>query len=159
MEGKSFGILIEGVIGYISMEILIEDQGVTMYQKRAVTKGTLLTVMSHGEARMTAEKFDPPHNYKCVVDHETITLYCKPTEVYPLTKGERSLLKGVPRNDERIEVLCNLHWVGKLHLGSCVYVTIPTIPVPVRGVVCHIGGLKGEVGTKFGIELLVRAWL
>lgn len=155
MEEKLFGILIETVIGYTSEEILIEDQGVTTYQKRAVTKGTLLTVMSHGEAKMTADRFDPPHNYKCVIEHETVTLYCKPTVIYQLTKSERNLLNGVQKRDERIEVLHNLDWVGKLHLGSCVYVTIPTIPVPVRGVVSHIGQLKGEVGTKFGIELQV----
>ena len=156
MEEKSFGILIKEVIGYTNVEILIEDQGFTQYQKRLVNKGTLLTVMSHGEARMTADEFDPPHNYKCVMDHETVTLYCKPAQVYQLTKSERNLLNGVPRTDERIEVLRNLDWVGKLHLGSGVYVTIPTIPVPVRGVVSHIGQLKGEVGTKFGIELLVN---
>lgn len=155
MEENLFGILIEGVVGYANMEILIEDQGVTQYQKRLVTKGTLVTFMSHGEARMTAEDFDPPHNYKCMVDGEIVTLYCKPSEVYQLTKNERNLLNGVPRGDERIEVLRNLDWIGKLHLGSCVYVTIPTIPVPVRGVVTHIGQLKGEVGTKFGIELQV----
>ena len=155
MEEKLFGILIENGIGYASMEILIEDQSVTQYQKRLVTKGTLLTVLSHGEARMTADKFDPPHNYKCLVDHETTTLYCKPSEVYQLTKTERDLLNGVTREDDRIEVLCNLDWVGKLHFGSFVYVTIPTIPVPVKGVIYHIGPLKGEIGTKFGIELQV----
>ena len=159
MEEMLFGILTENIIGYTSLEILIESQGITTYQKREVIKGTLLAVMSNNEARMTADRFDPPHNYKCVLDHEITTLYCKPTEVYRLTKSERNLLQGVPRNDERIEVLHNLDWVDKLHFGSCVYVTIPTIPVPVRGVVCHIGGLIGEVGTKFGIELLVRIWL
>ena len=137
------------------MKILIEDQGFTQYQKHLVPKGTLLTVMSHGETRITADEFDPPHNYKCVMDHETVTLYCKPTEVHQLTKSERNLLNGVPMTNERIEVLHNLDWVGKLHFGSIVYVTIPTIPVPVRGVVCYIGQLEGEVGTKFGIELLV----
>ena len=155
MEEKLFGILIKSVIGYITVEILIEDQSIIKCQQRLVTKGTLLTVMSHGEVRMTADEFDPPHNYKCVVDCETITLYCKPTEVYQLTKSERDLLNGVTRKDDRIEVLCNLDWVGKLHFGSYVYVTIPTIPVPVRGVIRHVGPVKGEVGTKFGIELEV----
>ena len=158
MEEKPFGILIKDVIGYTQVEILVEDQSVTHYQKRSVTNGTLLTAMSHGEARMTADKFDPPHNYKYVVEHETITLYCKPTQVYRLTKSERALLNGVARKDDRIEVLQNLDWVGKLQFGSFVYVTIPTIPVPVKGIVCHIGPLQGEVGTKFGIELQVSGY-
>ena len=148
MEEKSFGILIESVIGYTSTEFVIKDQGITQYQKRAVTKGTLLITMSHGEVRMTADRFDPPHNYKCVLVSETITLYCKPTEVYQLTKSERNLLKGVPRNAERIEVLHDLDWVDKLHFGSYVYVAIPTIPVPVRGIVLPYWTTTRRSGNK-----------
>ena len=160
MEEKLFGILIEHVIGYAhveNFEIFNEDQSFTHYQTCLVTKGTLLSVMSHGEAEMTADKFYPPHNYKCVVDHGT-TLYCEPTQVHQLTKSEKNLLTGVTRKDNRIEVLRNLDWVGKLQLGSSVYVTIPTIPVPVKGEICYIGPLKGEVGTKFGIELQVSGY-
>ena len=152
MEEKLFGILIENVIGYAHVEVLAEDQRITQY---LVTKGTMLTVLSHGEVRITANKFDPPHNYKCLVGHKSITLYCNPSEVYQLTRSEKDLLNGVTRKSERIEVMHNLDWVGKLYFGSFVYVTIPTIPVPVKGLIYYVGPLKGEVGIKFGIELQV----
>jgi len=45
--------------------------------------------------------------------------------------------------------------VDKLKIKSYVYVTIPTIPTPMKGIIHHIGPLKGEAGTKFGIELQV----
>ena len=48
-----------------------------------------------------------------------------------------------------------LQYVEKLRVGYGVYVAIPTIPHPMRGVVRYIGPLPGEEGTKFGIELLV----
>ena len=52
-------------------------------------------------------------------------------------------------------MLHDLDWVEKLQCRSIVYVTIPTTPTPVRGIISHVGPLKGEAGTKFGIELLV----
>ena len=159
MEHKLFGILTESVIGFTHVEILVDDQSVTQYQQRLVVKGSLVTQLSHGEARLIANKLNPPHNYKCIAGRETITLYCKATQVYQLTESEKDLLNGVVNKSDRIEVLHNLDWVGELKFRSCVYVTIPTIPVPVRGLVYHIGSLEGELGTKFGIELQVCMYI
>ena len=83
------------------------------------------------------------------------TLHCTLTELKQLTCKQNNLLMGVSRLDSRLEVLCKLDWVEKLDIESIVYVTIPTITVPVQGIIRFIGKLPEEVGTKFGIEILV----
>lgn len=154
-QSKPFGLLLQSVVGYSQENVVCYDQVATYDQKLLVEKGSLVTVLSQREAKATVGHFKPLHNYKYVEDHRTVTLYCETTQVYPLTKNQRALLNGVVRKSVRIEVLHNLDWVERLKEGQYVYVTIPTIPVPVKGVVRLIGPLKGEVGTKFGIELQV----
>ena len=153
MESKCFGVLLENVIGYSCEDVIIDDQLATYDQKHLVVKGSLLTALSQQEAKATVGNINPLPNYKCVCSHLTIMLHCKPHQVLALTKNQRALLSGVPRENDRIKVLHNLDWVEKLHFGSYVYVTIPTISTPVRGVIYHIGSLDGVVGTHFGIEL------
>ena len=155
MEQKPFGLLLEDVIGNSHEDILVDDQMATYHQKLLVAKGSLLTVLSHKEAKIIASDIKALHNYKFILGGLTITLHCSASQVFPITENQRALLQGVPRKSDRIEVLHNLDWVEKLHFGSFVYVTIPTIATPVRGIVSHVGPLEGEVGTKFGIELQV----
>ena len=152
---KNFGLLLEDVIGYSHQEVLIDQTVTTRDQKLLVNKGSLLTVMPQREAKATAGHITPLPNYKYILNRITITLHCKPSYVMPLTRNQRDLLQGVPRKNDRIEVLNNLIWVEKLQYASFVYVTIPTIPTPVSGRICHIGFLEGEVGIYFGIELQV----
>ena len=162
MEQKSFGLLLEDVIGNSHENSLIDDQMIEMilcHQKILVVKGSLLTVMSQMEARTITGDNKLRHNYKLVSDYHTITLHCKPSQVFSITKNQRALLSGVPRESDRIEVLHNLDWVENLHFGSFVYVTIPTIPTPVKGLVYHVGPVEGEAGIKFGIELRVCDYL
>ena len=155
-QEKPFGLLLEDVIGNSHQHIVIDDQIITHHQKFLVVKGSLLTAMSQKEAKAIAGDIEPLHNYKFVSDyHQQITLHCKPYQVFLVTKGQRALLNGVPRESDRIEVLHNLDWVEKLNYGSYVYVTISTIPTPVRGIVYHFGPLEGEAGTQIGIELQV----
>ena len=125
------------------------------HEKQLVIKGSLLTVMSQAEAKILTGDNKSLHNYKFVSVHHTVTLHCTPHQVFPITKNQRALLSGVPRQSDRIEVLHNLDWVEKLQYESFVYVTIPTIPTPVKGVIYYVGPLEGEAGTKFGIELQV----
>ena len=155
MEHKPFGLLLVNVTGNSHVDFVVDDQMVTCHQKFLVPKGSLLTVLSEKEAKVIAGDIKPLHNYKFVSGHHPITLHCNPSQVFPITRNQRALLNGVPRESDRVEVLHNLDWVEKLILGSFVYVTIPTIPTPVKGIVHHVGPLEGEAGTKFGIELQV----
>ena len=150
-----YGLLLEDVIGYLHEFDVIEDQIVTHDVERLVDKGSLLTVMSQDEAKEIAGHITPLPNYKHVFNQLTITLHCTSNDLFSITKRQRDLLNGVSKKDDRIEVLHNLDWVEKLRHGSYVYVTIPTIPTPVSGVICHMGPLEGEQGTKFGILLQV----
>ena len=158
MEQKCFSLLLEDVIGCSHQDVLVDDEFHTYHQKFLVVKGSVLSVMSQVEAKIITGDNKSRHNYK-FIDHYLITLYCKPSQVYPITKNQRALLNGVPRESDRIEMLHNLDWVEKLHFGSTVYVTIPTIPTPVKGYVYHVGPVEGEAGTKFGIELMVCDYL
>ena len=115
--------------------------------------------MSQKEAKSIAGDSKPQHNCKFVSGHHPITLYYKPYQVFPITSNQRALLNGVSSVGNRIKVIHKLDWVEKLKYGFYVYVTIPTIPTPVKGLFCHVGPLDGAAGTKFGIEILVGDYL
>ena len=69
---------------------------------------------------------------------------------------QQDFLLAVKQTHYRMEVLeRKLQWVELLTVGSEVYVTIATIPAPVRGIVRYIGKLSGEEGKQFGIEIMV----
>lgn len=148
-------MLLESIVGFSHQDIVVDDQITTVDYKHLVVKGSLVTVLPYKEARSIVKRHNPPHNYKYVLGDLVITLHCRPDQVYPLTKNQRSLLHAVAQENERLEVLHNLSWVDNLDQESFVHVTIPTIPVPVRGIIRHKGRLQGEVGTMFGIELTV----
>ena len=111
-------------------------------------------------------------NHKCLVNYRvehlgkilrgdnpvknTELVYVDSDVLFYLSKHRRDLLLGVTNPYNRLEVLGRLEWVESLRKGSEVYVTIPTITVPVRGIVRYIGGLPGEEGRKFGVELMVK---
>jgi len=149
-----YGLLLENVDGYKQRYSFRGEHVSIFYNKQTVPKGTLLAALSHEESKATASHFNPFHNYKSM-DNMSVTLYCNAHQVYQITQERRDMLLGVRRLEDRLEVLHKLDWVTKLHLGSFVYVTIPSIPVPVRGVVCHIGRLNTQIGTMFGVELMV----
>jgi len=142
------------VNGYKKQESFRGGHVSTSYHKQAVCKGTLLIALSHEESKATASQFSPLHNYKSLTDM-SVTLYCNAHQVYQLTREQRYMLHEVRRLEDRLEVLHKLDWVAELHLGSFVYVTIPSIPVPVRGIIRHIGRLRKHLGTMFGVELIV----
>jgi len=147
-------LLLENVDGYKKQDAFVGGHVSISYHKQAVPKGTLLIALSREESKATASHFNPFHNYKSMTNF-LVTLQCKVHQVYQITQEQRSMLQGVRRLEDRLEVLHKLDWVAKLQLGSFVYVTIPSIPVPVRGVVRHIGRLRKQVGTMFGVELMV----
>ena len=120
-------------------------------------RGSLLVELTNVEARETQQYFTPPLNYKKYSD-DSVKLYCKPEQVLQLSDEHFSLLLGVKLSFDRYKVLNILHWVEKLKIGYGVKVTIPFIPHPVRGIIRYVGPLRGEEGTKFGIELLVSEY-
>jgi len=142
------------VDGYKKEDVFRGGHVSISYNKQAIPKGTLLIALSHEESKATASRFNPFHNYKLVADM-SVTLHCKVHQVYQITREQRDMLRGVRRLEDRLEVLHKLDWATKLNLGSFIYVTIPSIPVPVRGIVRHIGRLRKQVGTMFGVELTV----
>ena len=71
---------------------------------------------------------------------------------------QRDLLLAVDSCLDRIEVLNKLRWIGSLAIGSKVYVTLATIPVPVNGIIRYVGSLSGLDGARFGVELMVRSY-
>ena len=151
-----YGILLKNIPGYSKKEKKSKHKKtVRGYDEQPVLVpgGTLVITLSQAESISTYGVFDPLHNYRCI--DSSITLHCTLTEVKQLTCKQKDLLMGVTRLDSRLEVLCKLDWVDKLDVESIVYVTIPMITIPVRGIIRFIGTLPEEVGTKFGIEFLV----
>ena len=119
-----------------------------------IYRGTLLEDLTEAEAKATQQYFTVPLNYKTYPD-DTLRLFCKPEQVLQLNETQFNLLLGVKSTSNCYKALNILNWVEKLKVGYGVYVTIPNIHNPVRGVVRYVGSLPDEEGTKFGIEMLV----
>lgn len=158
MEKPCYGLLLEDIIGCSHENVLVDDKMITRHLNHKIVRGSLLTKMSRNNAKTIAGDSKPLHNYKFDSSHDSVTLHCKPDQVFSITINQRSLLNGIPRESDRIEMLHYLYQVERLYDGSYVHVTIPTFPTPVRGIVRYIGSLEGEPGTKFGIELQVRSY-
>ena len=89
-------------------------------------------------------------------DHQSeVFLFVTGSSVLHITSSQRDYLLGVKQTHYRMEVLERLRWTESLTVGSEVYVTITTIPAPVKGIIRYIGELPGEEGRKFGIEIMV----
>ena len=154
MERLPYGLLLETVDGHKRQEGYRAGHVSISFSKQKVPKGTLLIALSHEESRATAGHFKTFHNYKSMADFK-ITLCCNVHQVYQITREQRDVLRGIRRLEDRVKVLNKLDWIDRLNLGSIIYVTIPSVPVPVKGMIHHIGRLNGEVGTMFGVEMLV----
>ena len=85
----------------------------------------------------------------------TEILSVNPDVLLFLSRCQRDLLLGVKNPNNRLEVLVQLEWIESLREGDEVHVTIATIPAPVKGIIHYIGGVPGEDGRNFGIELKV----
>ncbi|XP_065913854.1 uncharacterized protein [Dysidea avara] len=152
MEDLRFGVLLEDVVEYKSE---VRQQRTTLFPgrqkkpsitKQLAPKGTLVEAVSSRETEV---------NYKTMLG-SSFCLSCKSRQVHKITLQQKNLLEGVKRLHDRTEVLQKLNWVQKLQVGSLVFVTVPTIPLPVQGVVRYIGELPGETGTNFGVEFLEK---
>ena len=157
MDCLPYGILLKHVIGFKKKDNKFKIiKPVTVYDEQGVLipEGTIVVALSQAESTKTEGIFDPPHNYRCT--DPSITLHCTSTEVKQLTCKQKDLLMGVNKLDSRLEILSKLDWVDTLDIDALVYVTIPTITVPVQGIIRFIGTIPEEIGTKFAIELLVR---
>ena len=154
MEHLPYGLLLETVYGHKKHKAFRAGHVSFSFFKQKVPKGTLLITLSYEESRAIAGHFKPLHNYKSMTDFK-ITLYCNVHQVYQITREQRDMLHGIGRLEDRVKVLDKLDWMVRLNLGSVIYVTIPSVPVPVRGMIRHIGRLNGEMGTMFGVEMLV----
>ena len=124
-------------------------------------KGTLLVNLDSLTATRIQKKFGLVVNYKLAdrreIHHCEVFLFDNGSNVLFITAIQRDLLLGVKQQLYWMEVLGRLQWVELLTVGSEAYVTIATIPAPVKGIVRYIGNLSGEEGRQFGIEIMV--WL
>ena len=130
-----------------------------------VVRGELLVPIPRDEItpRNDGQK---PHNYHLKRD-PTVSLYCKDdgNDIAPLGEYEYWLLEGIKSQTTRYEVFISpnmLDWGSKLKPGDAVYVGLPTQhTVPVQyaaAVIRYVGGVKGEPGIHFGVEITVRLW-
>lgn len=129
-----------------------------------VCKGTLLVYLDSLSVKKIQEKYTVGlMNYKvadrCENPQSGALLFATGSSISHITAMHRDFLLGVKQTYFRMELLKSLQWVQSLRLGSDVYVTITTIPTPVRGIIRYIGDLPGEEGRKFGIELMVCMYI
>ena len=131
----------------------------TQLKPVAIHKGTLLVYLDSLTTNKIQEKYDRLVNYKvadrCDNSQSEAFLFAVTESLLHITTSQRDFLLGIKQTHYRMEVLERLQWVDSLIVGSNVYVTIATIPAPVKGTIRYIGKLPGEEGRKFGIELMV----
>ena len=149
-----YGLLVQDVQGFKEDTSFIGDG--QQFISTEILKGSLISRLKMSDITVIKEVYDCFVNYE--VDTEprsNMYLFAGPQYVFGLSGIQRDFMLGVKKHSDRLEMLAKLEWIESLKKGSEVYVTIATIPVPVRGVVRYIGPLPSEAGRKFGIELLV----
>ena len=151
--GQIYAVLLKSCHGYKEERNKLKPIG--------VHKGTLLVYLNPLTVNRIQEKYDRPVNYK-VADRrdnqqsEAVLFVADSSSILHITMLQRDFLLAVKQTHYRMEVLeRKLQWVELLTVGSEVYVTIATIPAPVRGIVRYIGKLSDEEGKQFGIEIMV----
>ena len=148
-----FAVLVKSTQGYIE----IKDK--SHLKHVLVHKGSLLIRLDSLIINEAQGKHGRPVNYKVSDSHDNLQseafLFAEEASISCITTTQRDFLLGIKQTHYRMEVLDRLQWVESLTVGSEVYVTIATIPTPVKGIVRYIGGLNGEEGRKFGIEMMV----
>ena len=152
-----YAVLLKSAHGY-KQEII---DGADQLKPIAVHKGSLLVYLDSLIINSIQEKHNRLVNYKladrCDVQQSEVFLFVAGSILH-INALQRDYLLGVKQTHYRMEVLERLQWVQSLTVGSDVYVTIATIPTPVRGIIQYIGELPGEEGRKFGIELMVSMY-
>ena len=158
-QKKRFAILLDSATGY-KQSTWKEDTKDWVLGKQFIEKtvigGTLLEALSEKEILVLAPRFEPILNYK-VLSSE-VSLHCKPKRIRTLSAEEVGYLQAVKSCNDRLEALPKLDWIGSLHIGSGVYLDIPTVfNHPVKVTIRYIGSLPSadSLGTHFGVELLV----
>ena len=155
-ERLPYGLLLEEMDGYKKQDTYRNGRPSISFQKQKVRKGSMLIALNHEESKNIASHLHHVHNYKTMNDM-SVTLGCEVNQVFQINREQRDKLRAVKKLEDRLQVIHKLDWVDGLDFGSYVYVAIPSSTVPVRGVVRHIGKLNGEIGTMFGVELMVCA--
>ena len=153
---SSYAVLLKSGRGY--REEVTKDG--SQLRPVAALKGTLWIYLDSFTTTRIQKKFGCLVNYKLADRSEThqseVFLFNTGSDILLITTLQRDFLLGVKQPHCRMELLeRRLRWVESLIVGSKVFVTIATIPVPVMGVIRYIGALLGEEGRKFGIEIMV----
>jgi len=156
---KQYALLLKDVQGHRELEGSDYLSPLT-YESIDVPAGSLVEQLSSANvsATRTAYKFEVNYSVYSSSSHlqSSVLLFALPDQLHKLTTNQKDLLLAIEILTDRVEVLGKLRWVECLVVGSEVYTTIGTIPVPVKGVIRYIGELCGVEGRKFGIELIVR---
>ena len=163
-QEETYALLLQDVKGFK------EETYFFGYRKRlkpvTVEKGSLLIRLNLSVVNAMKKNYDCLVNYgvypsiknlqgKSLVVKISELVYVEADVLLYLSKYRKDLLLGITNPYNRLEVVGRLEWVESLKKESEIYVTIATIPTPVRGIIRYIGELPGEEGTKFGVELLV----
>ena len=149
-----YAILLQDIHGYKENKLVFGYS--SGFSNKYVLRGTLLVKLSQDEVREVTHQsgITPPLNFK-VLKEPAVKLHCKVNNVLLLNYKQKELLLAIGSINDRFDAADKVEWAEKLTEGSTVYVSIPTISTTTKGIVRYIGKLPGEVGTKFGVELLV----
>ena len=132
------------------------------YENIMIPAGSLVEHLSPEDILAIRTAYKLYVNYSvycsCSEDKSGVLLFASSDQLYQLKIKQKDLLLAVGLMD-RMDVLQKLCWVENLVVGSEVFATIDTIPIPVKGVVKYIGELSGVGGRRFGIELMVQVYV
>ena len=157
MSRLSYALLLEDVKGYKKYSAFVKgDKPEGELTHKVISKGSLLVQLSKNDVSKIQDTYKYLVNYmEYAIPSTECYLLVGDHEICSVSNQQRDLLYGIEGLTERLEVYKRLGWIEKLTEGSEVYVTIATVPYPIRGIIRWIGKLTGELGKKFGIELVV----
>jgi len=159
-DSSSCALLLKNVKGHSEQ---YTDTGSPLIKPIEIPKGSLVESLIPSDVTSIQEVYKVQANYSVFSSNPLVRsgafLFASAKQLYKLSVKQRDLLLAVEGVTERTEVLNKLQWVELLTKGSKVFVTIDSKPVPVEGVVRHVGEKSGVEGTRFEIEILVCAKL
>lgn len=161
-KNQKYAILLESAVGYKEPSWIEYARDWRLgkgkqFSEKNVVGGTLLEALSEKEILVLAPHFDPLLNYKVMFSDHVVWLHCNPKQIQMLNFEEIKYLQAVKSCNDRLDALPKLDWIESLILGTGAFVNMPTVfGHPVRVTVRYVGDIPGgELGTYFGVELLV----
>ena len=153
-EPRNRYILLHDRVGYIlEKNMLAPGLSFTQSTPTQVLKGELLEALPEVEQPNEGNRIA-----LAGIDRNTLSVECSMEDIARLTSEDADLLLAISSLGSRYETYTDsnrLNFGQRILPGSKVFVKVKGISMKLRGIVWYKGALPPNLGTMFGVELIV----